>query len=244
MSALYDKIGSRYAEFRQTDPTIAKRIHIALGTSFDVLNVGAGSGSYEPSDRSVVALEPSQAMIRQRPADAAPVIQGSATALPFSANSFDAVMAVLTLHHWSDQAQGVREMKRVARDRIVILTWDSTYRNFWLADYFPKILELETPAFPGLSFFEDLLGSLEVSKVPVPHDCKDGFFCAYWRRPEAYLDADVRASISTFAKLGDIEMGLKRLESDLKSGEWRRRYSEVLSQSELEFGYRLIVAKP
>ena len=242
MAVLYDTIGSGYAELRQADPHIEAALHAALGPARSILNVGAGAGSYEPADRDVVAVEISNTMISQRAPDAAPVVQASATALPFSASTFDAALAILTLHHWPDRAQGLRELRRVARDRVVILTWDPAFPGFWLTDYFPQIMEIDRPIFPPMQALADILGPVDVNAVPIPHDCRDGFMCAYWRRPEAYLDARVRSAISTFAKI-DVETALARLAVDLQSGEWHRRNADILERQHLDLGYRLVVAR-
>lgn len=242
MGALYDTIGVGYADLRQPDPSIEQAIHTALGDAETVVNVGAGSGSYEPSEKSVLAIELSQTMIRQRPLDSAPVVQASAMALPFESNTFDASLAILTVHHWPDKARGISELRRVASSRVVVLTWDPSFPGFWLTEYVPEVLEIDRPLFPMLHEYERLLGSIDVVEVPIPHNCTDGFMCAYWRRPEAYLDSNVRSAISTFSKLGDVSAALARLERDLESGEWHRRYGDILSQPELDLGYRLIVA--
>jgi len=242
MAELYDAIGQGYGVHRRPDPRIASAIVAALGPATTVVNVGAGAGSYEPRDRRVVAVEPSGAMIRQRRAGSAPVVQASATALPFSDAVFDAALAVLTVHHWPDRARGLTELARVAR-RVVILTWDPASSGFWLVDdYFPELAVIDRPIFPGLAELRRLLGPIDVRPVPVPHDCADGFLGAYWRRPHAYLDAGVRGAISTFAKLGPIEAPLARLRRDLDDGSWARRHGHVLQRTELDLGYRLIVA--
>lgn len=244
MAALYDTIGINYADLRRPDPSIERAIHSALGDAASIVNVGAGSGSYEPPDRSVCAVELSMTMIAQRPAGAAPVVQATAMALPFGADSFDAAMAILTLHHWPDKKRGLEELRRVSRGRVVILTWDPTCSDYWLADYFPEMLEADSASFPMIHEYEQVLGPTEVIDVPVPHDCTDGFMCAYWRRPEAYLDQRVRAATSIFSKLRDATPGLQQLDQDLKSGAWRSRYGDVLARSEMSFGYRLVVANP
>ena len=242
MAALYDTIGLNYADLRQPDPTIERAIHNALGGAGTVVNVGAGCGSYEPSDRSAVAVELSTTMIRQRPPSAVPVVQATAMALPFGANTFDASMAILTVHHWPDKEKGLEELRRVSCGRVVILTWDPEYTGFWLTDYFPEILDADRRIFPMIHEYEHVLGPTKVIDVPIPYDCTDGFLCAYWHRPEAYLDQRVRSAISSFSMLGDAASGLKQLERDLKSGEWRSRYGDILRRSEMNFGYRLIVA--
>ncbi len=242
MKPLYDKIGVGYAQRRQPDPRIARAIQQALGDAHSVLNIGAGTGSYEPSDRDVTALEPSAEMIQQRPPGTATAHQGAAENLPFADRQFDAAMAVLTVHHWSDLNAGLREMRRVAKDRAVILTFDPAADYFWLADYIPEIIALDQPIMPKMDAFQAVLGQTNVEAVPVPHDCTDGFLGAYWRRPEAYLDPDVRSAISTFAKLDDISGALKQLEDDLASGAWDARYGNLMLKESLDIGYRLVVA--
>ena len=240
MNTLYDTIGLNYANLRQPDPRIAQRIETALGDAQTVLNVGAGAGSYEPADRQITAIEPSAEMIQQRSASKATVIQGSAEDLPFDDKSFDASMAVLTIHHWSDQERGVMEMRRVTGGKIVFLTYDPSFRGFWLADYFPALVTLDEGQMPQMANYEKWLGSVEVSAVPIPHNCIDGFLAGYWRRPAAYLDERVRAAMSSFWALGDVSEGLAKLEADLKSGAWEQRYSSLLDLEELDCGYRLV----
>jgi SAM-dependent methyltransferase len=242
--ARYDTIGCGYSGRRRPDPRIERIVTAALGDVESVVNVGAGVGSYEPTDRAVVAVEPSVVMIAQRPEGAAPAVQGMAENLPFSNNAFDAALAVLTVHHWSDQRAGLAELRRVARDRVVILTWDPEHPGFWLVrDYFPALLELDRRIFPALADLETTLGKIEVSVVPIPHDCVDGFLGAYWRRPEAYLDEGVRAGISTFARIGDVSPGVERLRADLDSGRWAMKNAEILRLEQLDLGYRLVVAR-
>lgn len=243
MNALYDTIGLNYADLRRPDARIARRIDDALGAARTVLNVGAGAGSYEPTDRQVTAVEPSAEMMQQRSASTANIFQGGAEDLPFDDKSFDASMAILTIHHWSDQEKGVMEMRRVTRDKIVFLTYDPSFRGFWLADYFPALVTLDEGQMPGMEDYKKWLGSTKVSAVPIPHDCTDGFLAGYWRRPAAYLDARVRAAMSSFWALGDVSDGLGRLEADLESGAWERRYSDLLNLEKLDCGYRLVETK-
>ncbi len=242
MEALYDTIGLNYADLRRADPSIERVILSALGDATTIANVGAGSGSYEPSDRSVVAVELSMTMIRHRPPGAAPVVQATAMALPFGAAAFDASMAILTVHHWPDKERGLEELRRVSRGRVVILTWDPAYEGFWLTDYFPEILDEDRRIFPAIHEYKNVLGPTKVIDVPISYNCTDGFLCAYWRRPEAYLDQRVRSAISSFSMLRDATSGLRQLERDLKSGAWRRRFGDILRRTEMNFGYRLIVA--
>lgn len=241
---LYDRIGVGYAELRREDPRIAARIHAALGDARTVVNVGAGTGSYEPRDREVLAVEPSAVMLAQRPPDAPPAVQASAERLPFPDASFDATMAILSDHHWRDRLAGLRELRRVARRRAVLFQWDpATVGQFWLTrDYLPSFA-----AAPRLSLARvaATLGVTRTEVVPVPHDCTDGFLMAYWRRPAAYLDPEVRARISVFAHLdpAGVAAGLTRLRADLASGAWEERNGEVLARAELDLGCRLLVAE-
>lgn len=240
MIAFYDTIGLNYVDLRRPDPRIAEQIQAALGRVETVLNVGAGAGSYEPSTCRITAVEPSAEMIGQRHASDAAIVQGRAESLPFDDGSFDAAMAVLTIHHWSDKKKGVAEMRRVTKGKIVLLTYDPSFRGFWLADYFPALVILDEGQMPEMAAFESWLGPVSISPVPIPHDCTDGFLASYWRRPAAYLDARVRAAMSSFWTLGDVSDGLATLESDLKSGEWKRRYSGLLALETLDCGYRLV----
>jgi SAM-dependent methyltransferase len=243
---LYDSIGKRYTDVRGEDPRIAARIRAALGDARTVVNIGAGTGSYEPADLEVVAVEPSETMIAQRPEGAAPVIRAFAEALPFKDRSFDAAMAVLTDHHWSDHARGLAEMSRVAK-RVVLFTWDpASILDGWVVrDYFPSMTEL-IPDDYRFAHTIARLGHARAKPVPVPHDCVDGFFHAYWRRPEAYLSDEVRAGISVFAQLdaSAVEAGVKKLRRDLESGTWERRNGHLLELDEIDLGYRLVRAPP
>ena len=245
MSQVYDRIGAGYAAQRRPDPRIAAAILEALGGCDPVLNVGAGAGSYEPRDRRVVAVEPARTMLRQRARDAAPAVQGSGVRLPFADGAFAAALAVLTIHHWPDQERGLAELRRVARERVVLLTWVPDVAELWLTrDYFPGILALDRRLFPGLDELARRLGPLQARAVPVPHDCVDGFLGAHWRRPAAYLEPTVRAAMSSFAHLppDELERGLERLRADLASGAWAARQADILGRDALDIGYRLIVA--
>ena len=241
---LYDQIGVGYAAWRRPDARIAAWIVDALGAAGTIVNVGAGAGSYEPAERAVVAVEPSAQMVRQRAPSAAPAVRASAEHLPFRDRAFHASLAILTVHHWADWRAGLREMRRVARDRVVILTWDPEHPGFWLVqDYFPEILEIDRPVFPSRTEIEQILGPVEVRPVPVPAACTDGFLGAYWRRPAAYLDAGARGAISVFARLRGVDSGLARLRADLADGSWDRRHGSLLARTELDVGYRLVIAR-
>jgi SAM-dependent methyltransferase len=243
MNALYDTIGVDYSALRRPDPRIAAAIHAHLEGAASVLNVGAGAGSYEPTHLKVTAVEPSAAMIRQRPESDAVVVQATAEDLPFEDKSFDASMAILTVHHWSDVPRGLQEMRRVTRGKIIILTFDPLASTFWLLDYLPELRTLDQQQMPGMAVFEAVLGPVQRIAVPIPHDCTDGMLCAYWRRPAAYLDPQVRRSMSPFWKLGDVTGPLRRLEDDLQTGEWQRRHSHLLDQDACDWGYRLVVTE-
>ena len=240
----YDEIGKNYAAARHADPRISAMIGEALGDSSSVVNVGAGTGSYEPSDRQVVAVEPSNVMISQR-RSTVPVIRALAEMLPFRDGTFDAAMAILTMHHWSDSRQGLTELRRIAR-RVVVLTIDPTFaRSFWLtAEYFPAIGDWDADHFMSIQAVCAELGETTIDPVLVPHDCQDGFLAAFWRRPASYLDPEVRAGISTFAMIDEREReaGLRRLAHDLESGAWMARHQSLQSLDALDVGYRLIVA--
>ena len=238
--ARYDTIGKGYNARRRADPRIAARIVSALGGGESVLNIGAGTGSYEPSDREVFALEPSGMMISQREEGAAPVVQGMAEQLPFPDNSFDAAMGVLTLHHWTDWQAGLREAMRVARQRVIMFSWVGYVNNFWLTDYFPEIGPISSEGFPAQEDIATVMGEFECATVPVPYDCQDGFLCSYWRRPAAYLDPMVRQAISTFARIDDQEPSLARLATDLKTGVWAQKYANLLDAQDMDYGYRLM----
>lgn len=243
MPPLYDRIGIDYGRYRRPDPRLATAIIGALGGATTVVNVGAGAGSYEPTDRAVVAVEPSPAMIRQRPSGAAPAVRATAEQLPFGDAAFAAALAVLTVHHWPDRARGLAELARVARDRVVVLNHDPEAAAFWLVDeYFPQIRELDRGTFPTLADFTRALGPCEVLPLPIPRDCTDGFLGAYWARPEAYLETGVRGAISTFDRVEHVDAGVERLRRDLADGSWRRRHGHLLRCASLDLGYRLVVA--
>lgn len=245
--ATYDRIGLGYSAVRQPEPTIAARLEAALGDAASVLNVGAGTGSYEPRDREVTAVEPSQQMIAQRPPGSAPVVEGVAEDLPFEAGSFDAAMAVITVHHWSDVRKGLAEMVRVARQRVVLLTFDPTpAENLWLVrDYFPGALEYHVRAMPPIADLTTALPNPTVESISIPRDCADGFFIGLWDRPEMHLDPAVRRASSVWHALPqeEIDAGLTQLAADLDSGDWERRHGHLRELPELDVGLRLVVSK-
>jgi SAM-dependent methyltransferase len=241
MPDLYDRIGLTYSQRRRPDPRIAAAIHAALGDARTVVNVGAGAGSYEPADRDVTAVEPSEVMIAQRPPGSAPVVRAYAEALPFADDEFDASMAVLSDHHWPDRAGGLRELRRVGR-RTVLFTWDrDATKDSWLVrDYLPEFADLTISSL-SIAGMVELLGGARVETVPVPADCVDGFLHAYWARPEAYFDPDVRACISVFDAV-EPTAALERLRADLDSGAWHERNGHLLELDAVDLGYRLVIA--
>ena len=242
---LYDTIGATYTATRRTEPRIAAQVWAALGGAQTVLNVGAGTGSYEPPDRDVTAVEPSRVMRAQRPASAAACVAATAESLPFEDKRFDAAMAFATVHHWQDPIAGLREMRRVAR-RVVVFTHDSSdtawRRQFWLTrDYLPEVADLLVGR-PSLTEQARAIGA-RTEPVLIPWDCADGFFEAYWRRPEAYLDDHVRRGVSVWARVGpDAEQrAVRSLRDDLVSGRWAERNRDLVALDAAEFGLRLLV---
>jgi SAM-dependent methyltransferase len=243
----YDTIGRTYASTRRADPRIARQIAAALGTATRIVNVGAGTGSYEPSGRVAAACDPSATMLRQRKVDAAPSVLASAEDLPFRDNAFDAALATLTVHHWDDRARGLRELRRVAARQVVFFFEPSWTSTIWmLAEYFPEIDRLDTErAAPDLDFFAEILDIERVEVVSVPADCEDGFGGCYWNRPEAYLDPVVQQGMSSLAQL-DPEVrrrGSEHLRRDLASGAWDERHGALRDLTEIDLGYRLLVAR-
>ncbi|HMQ24938.1 MAG TPA: methyltransferase domain-containing protein [Acidimicrobiales bacterium] len=245
----YERIGVGYARRRQPDPRIARQIHGHLGSPAErphVLNVGAGAGSYEPGDRRVTAVEPSPTMIAQRPASVtAEVVRAVGGALPFPNGTFDATTALLTVQHWPDIAAGLAEVRRVTTGPIVVFTFDyDVHATQWLVDdYFPEMLQFDHH-LPAPAELAEHLGCGAVEVVPIPHDCVDGFMHAWWRRPEAYLEPDVRAAISGLARLADdvVAVGVERLRADLAPGAWADRHADLLDRTELDTGYRLVIS--
>jgi SAM-dependent methyltransferase len=245
----YEQHGRAYAFVRRTDPRIEAQVHQALGASRTVLNVGAGAGSYEPADRYVLAVEPSAGMRAQRPVGAAPAVDAAAEHLPLDDDSFDATMATMTIHQWTDVDRGLREMRRVSRGPVVVLTVDApALRQFWLTDYIPEVVAIEEARFPRLDRVIDTLArgsaDVRVDEVAVPRDCSDGFGEAFFARPEALLKPEVRAATSglVLTEPGAVQRGFDRLEKDLASGAWDRRYGHLRTQAERYGAIRLVTA--
>ncbi len=245
VSEVYDRIGRSYNRTRRADPRIAAQIADGLGGARTVVNVGAGTGSYEPTDRDVVAVDPSAEMLRQRAAGSAPAVRGVAEALPFADEQFDAALAVLTVHHWTDAAAGLRELRRVSSRQVVFFYEPLQTHGFWGLEYFPEAKELPSElAPPDEVLLRTHLEVREVQTLLVPDDCVDGFGAAFWSRPEAYLDPEVQAGMSWLALLPSAARarGTARLRDELASGEWDRRHGHLRGERELDAGYRLAVA--
>ncbi|MFC4619480.1 class I SAM-dependent methyltransferase [Camelliibacillus cellulosilyticus] len=243
----YDKHGQKYSWHRRTDPRIAEYVYQALGSAQTVLNVGAGAGSYEPEDRYVAAVEPSSVMRSQRQqAGKVPAVIGTADALPFDDDAFDASMAMVTVHHWSDINKGLHELRRVTRGQVLIMTFDpDALDDFWNADYFPELIEVERSRYPKIAAITEALGgTCDVQKIPVPLDCVDGFQEAFYGRPEAFLEKEVRSAQSAWGFLSEglEEKLVKRLADDLVSGVWDKKYGDYRTKPHFTCALRLIIA--
>lgn len=244
----YDAIGRDYAAYRVPDPRLGRALTDALGDARTVLNVGAGTGAYEPTGRAVVAVEPSRLMAAQRPPHLSGAVLATAERLPFTDSSFDAAMAVLTIHHWTEPQQGIRELVRVARRRVALLTIDiSACADFWLyRDYLPHQLEADRQIFPTIDDLRRWLGPrTTVAAVPVSRDCSDGFLLTFWSRPEALLDPAARRATSGFALMDDADERrvVDALCGDLASGRWDRRHGHLRDADAYDGGLRLVVAE-
>jgi SAM-dependent methyltransferase len=244
----YDRHGAGYARQRRTDPRIAARVHAALGEARTVINVGAGAGSYEPEDRHVVAVEPAAAMRAQRPRHLAPAVNATAEHLPFDDDAFDAAMATVTVHQWGDTERGLRELRRVSRGPVVILTFDGDALDLlWLAEYVPELIAAERRRYPPIDLIASLIGPrADVRPVAIPIDCVDGFTEAYYARPEHFLDPRVRASQSAWGFVDDIAeaRAVDTLRHDLDSGAWDERFGHLRRQPEFPGALRLIIGQP
>jgi SAM-dependent methyltransferase len=245
----YDEHGHGYSICRRPDPRIAARIRAALGGACTVANVGAGSGSYEPVDRYVLAFEPSRVMRAQRSGDLAPAIAAQAESLPLDADSVDAAMAILTVHHWTDPVEGLRQLRRIARGAVAVLTVDVTMLpRYWLvAEYVPEVIDIDRQCFPAIELITETLGETSsVEPVPVPSDCSDGFVEAYWARPEAFLDDRIRAAQATWKGLpsGVESRAISALAADLASGRWDERHGHLRRQTSYDAGLVLVVSRP
>lgn len=243
-SPTYNRMGLNYSDYRRPDPRIEAVIWAALGDARSVVNVGAGTGSYEPTDRGVIAVEPSPVMIAQRPPQAAPALEGVAEALPLEDKSVDAAMGVLTIHHWPDLEAGLAEMRRVARRRVVLLTLDpeAASKTWLIKDYFPEAGSMDRDVMPSQARIRASLPGTSFEPVPIPRDCRDGFTIALWDRPEWLLDPEVRRASSIWHRMPPdaAERGLERLRAELESGRWEEKYGHLRTEAELDIGLRLV----
>lgn len=244
MNAIYDNIGTTYSVTRCTDPKIASQLYPELYGATRIVNIGAGTGSYEPENVDLIAVEPSAKMISQRKPDAYRVEQAFAEKLPFEDDNFSHAMTVLSMHHWENRALGFSEINRVTTEKFIAITWDPRSEPFWLTrDYFPEIYEMDQQIFPDLDELSNHFDEVKISPLPIPNDCQDGLLAAFWQRPHAYLSSTVRNSMSPFAKVKNLPDGLRRLEDDLASGAWAAKNYAILGLPTLDVGYRLITAK-
>jgi hypothetical protein len=244
----YDRHGHGYAAHRQADPRIAAYVHRGLGAARTVLNVGAGAGSYEPADRQVVAVEPSPVMRAQRPPQLLPAVDATAERLPFDSQSFDAAMAMVTVHQWPDLAAGLTELRRVARGPVVVLTFDpDVLSRLWLAQYAPELMAAECGRMPAIGAICAALGGhCDVLPVPIPIDCSDGFAEAYYARPERFLDPAVRQAQSAWGFVDPAvqQRAVARLRADLDSGKWDEMYHDLRTQPQFDGALRVVVGQP
>ncbi len=243
----YEQHGRTYARHRRPDPRIAAHIHAALGDARTVLNVGAGAGSYEPPDRWLLAVEPSATMRAQRPPGAAPAIAARAEALPFDDNAVDAAMACVTIHHWEPPEAGLAELRRVSRGPVVVFTFELDCLPAWQQEFLHEGLAKERPRFPAI---DDIAGALggrtRVERIPTPGDCLDGFFEAFWRRPEALLDPAVRGAQSMWALLEPrVEQRIvERLAAALDCGAWDAEHGHLRERNSFDGALRLVISEP
>ena len=243
MRAIYDDIGVNYSVTRCTDPKIAEQLFVEIQGASRIVNIGAGTGSYEPEGVELVAVEPSSKMIDQRKTGSYRVEKAFAETLPFEKNSFSHAMTVLSMHHWENRSLAFQEINRVATDKFVAITWDPMSAPFWLTrDYFPEIYEMDKNIFPKIEEFSHHFDDVKVKALLIPADCKDGLLVAFWKRPGAYLTSQVRDSISAFAKINNLSKGLKKLEHDLINDAWAKNNSAILDATSLDVGYKVITA--
>ncbi len=243
MVALYDALGVNYSVTRCTEPRIARPLYAALAGATRIVNIGAGTGSYEPESVPLVAVEPSATMIAQRHTNAHPVEQASAEQLPFPDNAFSHAMTVLSMHHWTDRPRAFHEINRVTTSRFVAITWDPDSPPFWLTrDYFPEIHLKDQTNFPSMAELGEYFDDVEIQTIPIPADCRDGMLTAFWKRPAAYLQPSVRQATSPFASIERLAEGLEKLQNDLASGAWEANNKALLDKEEVDLGYRLVSA--
>jgi hypothetical protein len=242
----YERYGRTYAQHRRADPRIAARIDAALADARTVLNVGAGAGSYEPRDRWVLAVEPSATMRAQRPPNAAPALSARAEALPFDDDAFEAAMACVTIHHWESAETGLAELRRVSRGPVVVFTFELDALPAWQLEYLREGVAKEQPRFPAIDDIAAALGGhTRVERIPTPGDCVDGFFEAFWRRPEALLDPQVRSAQSVWALLEpEVEQRIvERLTAALDSRAWDAEHGHLREQDSFDGALRLVISE-
>ncbi len=248
--ARYDTIGHGYSQTRREDPRFRAQIHAALADARTVVNVGAGTGAYEPRDRHVIAIEPSDVMAAQRPRDLAPAIRASADDIPLRDHSVDAAMAILSVHHWDEgREKGIRELRRIARKAVVVLTYDpAVSASMWLmADYLPEVAALDRQIFPRPEQLAEWLGGdVRIDTLPIPCDTPDWMLGSFWAHPERVLDARARAATSGFARMAThvVDRVVSEVSRDLANGLWDDRHGHLRSLETLDVGLRLIVATP
>jgi len=244
----YGVIGRSYTSYRQPEPVIAAIIHRALGSAQTVVNVGAGAGSYEPLDREVTPVEPSSSMRSQRPRNLAPAIDAIAEDLPFPDDHFDAAMTTFSVHQWTRLDDGLREMRRVTRGPVVILSCDpALVQRFWLNAYAPEVLRTEARRYPSLDHMADILGGrTTILPVPIPLLCSDGFNEAYYGRPERLLDPAARSACSAWSFVSEAmaQNYVEHLKLDLERGDWDRKHGHLRTRSEFDGSLRLLVSQP
>jgi SAM-dependent methyltransferase len=244
-SPRYDTIGRSYTVSRRADPRWEAAVAAQVGDARRSLDVGAGTGSYEPPGRAVVAVEPSTVMLSQRRDGTAPAVRAVASALPVRSGWAEVVMAILTVHHWEDWAHGLDELCRVAPRRVVLAIDFERHAEFWLLqEYLPEVLAHTMGCRPSAAVVAEAIGATECIELPVPRDLQDGVLGAHWSRPEAYLDPTVRANNSgtALADPAAIARGVARLETDLASGAWQERHADLLDRESIDLGYRLVVS--
>jgi SAM-dependent methyltransferase len=244
----YGRIGTSYADYRRPEARIAAVIEQALAGAKTVINVGAGTGSYESQTFEITAVEPSATMRAQRPPHLSPAIDAVAESLPFPDQSFDAAMTTYSVHQWSDLKAGLREMRRVSRGPVLVVGGDPTrVCDYWLHDYAPRMLEIEARRYPSIDeVAETLGGTVEVTPVPIPFDCTDGFIEAYYGRPERLLDPEARKACSAWSFV-DEQLAAEYVESlreALESGAWDARYGHLREQPFYEGSLVMIKATP
>ena len=244
MEAIYDDIGVNYSVTRCTDPKIAQQLYSKLQGATRIINIGAGTGSYEPEDIELIAVEPSLKMISQRKNGSHRVEKAFAEKLPFENDSFSHAMTVNSMHHWENRALAFGEINRVTTDKFVAISWDPESDPFWLTrDYFPEIYAMDKGIFPEMEELNEFFSEVVITPLKIPADCKDGLLAAFWKRPEAYLSEKVRQSTSPFSKIKYLAEGLKKLEHDIASGAWAENNHALLNSTSLDVGYRLISAR-